>query len=696
MYNYKKIAQQTYDPDSPDEPLDLSEVETVEMEPIEEQEGQNDLPEVTQEDVMSKMEDQTEEIEQQEPEVETEEPEGYPKFPNAFQAARWAKHNKQILRITYRTEKGHVIIRDVEPHGDFYAKTTHRRILVTYDRSIDDIRAFTVDRIQDFKFTGEEFTPRFNFSATRRNYLRRRKRKQRKILPFKRTSMENQIENIVKIASAAEDKGLLKQASALDSISKKMVMTKFAQYVGIQGYWIKNERCWSNCYRQKRATSKKAAQEVWVECQKEYADSINNPKSTWSKYANEVAPLTKFASSNHEKVAGKIIATEKEYFETKVAEKVASGSEYHTAVYNTIQERSDKYAESQIDLATEMLKVADSLYDNGMQKEASDLALEANELMKEAQAGLGSTMGNLWQGVKNVGSFLGGGKEGLGKQRIINILDDIRNFINKKMQSLAQVRNIANTPEGKAKYKEASIQAVNEFIDKLPKSVKQISNMAVKTKDPLIQSMASQAITILNKWKTAMDAKPSLNIFSSLSSELSTMMSGASGTPANSVGYGAKTPAGAGAGAGAGASGTGSTTDPAVASSAATTPPTTTFEGLIEEIKKLKDPAQIQQIQAALSSIPKMPENVSAPDQTPAKTEMNLPQGTTEQNTNIAGPSTGWDQNSAYNFPQGNANQNVSLPGDVPPSDKKTKKVKSYQEEKSGQPIAKTFFKLIK
>jgi len=75
---------------------------------------------------------------------------------------------------------------------------------------------------------------------------------------------------------------------------------------------------------------------------------------------------------------------------------------------------------------------------------------------------------------------------------------------------------------------------------------------------------------------------------------------------------------------------------------------------------------------------------------------MNLPQGTTEQNTNIAGPSTGWDQNSAYNFPQGNANQNVSLPGDVPPSDKKTKKVKSYQEEKSGQPIAKTFFKLIK
>ncbi len=43
-------------------------------------------------------------------------------------------------------------------------------------------------------------------------------------------------------------------------------LVKTAQYVGSQGYWVANSRCWGKCYREKRATSPKlSAQEVWTD-----------------------------------------------------------------------------------------------------------------------------------------------------------------------------------------------------------------------------------------------------------------------------------------------------------------------------------------------------------------------------------------------------------------------------------------------
>jgi len=188
--NYLKIieAQMLYNPDNPEEPIELYDSETFDIEMP--QEDIQDLPTITQEEAMSKGVDDEEEVEIEElPEIDETETVDYPAFPSVFQALRWAKHNKETIRIEYRCKSGRTINRDVEPHGDFYAKTTHRRIFVTFDEQVNDVRSFIGSNISDYVFTGQKFDPKFNFSVERRNYMRRQRRKRNKknIMPFKRT-----------------------------------------------------------------------------------------------------------------------------------------------------------------------------------------------------------------------------------------------------------------------------------------------------------------------------------------------------------------------------------------------------------------------------------------------------------------------------------------------------------------------------
>ena len=189
--NYlKKIeAQLLYDPDSPDEPLDMYDAQTFDIEMpeddmVEDDMVEGDLPILTPEEAMGKMEEE-EASEAELPEIDEEKIQEYPAFPSVFQALRWAKHNKEVIRIEYTCKSGRAITRDVEPHGDFYARTTHRRIFVTFDEQIGDVRSFIGSNISNYIFTGQTFEPKFNFSTERRNYMRRQRR--RNIQPFKRT-----------------------------------------------------------------------------------------------------------------------------------------------------------------------------------------------------------------------------------------------------------------------------------------------------------------------------------------------------------------------------------------------------------------------------------------------------------------------------------------------------------------------------
>jgi uncharacterized protein len=94
---------------------------------------------------------------EQKPEPEQD----YPQFNNAFDATEWAQQNGEMMRISYQTQHGSNIVRDVEPHGQFYADTTARQILVTFDATVGDIRAFILKNIRSFAFTGERFEPKF-------------------------------------------------------------------------------------------------------------------------------------------------------------------------------------------------------------------------------------------------------------------------------------------------------------------------------------------------------------------------------------------------------------------------------------------------------------------------------------------------------------------------------------------------------
>jgi len=117
-----------------------------------------------------------------------EEPKGFPEFGSIFQAIRWAKTNHQIVRINYRTLRGNIIVRDIEPHGDFFAQTTHRRSTAVWDDTIGDIRTYILDNIipsssfpKGYVFIGKTFSPKFNFSRQRKNLKRRnREKKMRK------------------------------------------------------------------------------------------------------------------------------------------------------------------------------------------------------------------------------------------------------------------------------------------------------------------------------------------------------------------------------------------------------------------------------------------------------------------------------------------------------------------------------------
>lgn len=94
--------------------------------------------------------------------------EAHPHFDNVYDAVdEYAKPEfsnnfvGKTMRIQYTTKSGHSISRDVEPHGTFHADSTGNEILVTYDRTVGDIRAFIMQNIQAFAFLSDKFEPKF-------------------------------------------------------------------------------------------------------------------------------------------------------------------------------------------------------------------------------------------------------------------------------------------------------------------------------------------------------------------------------------------------------------------------------------------------------------------------------------------------------------------------------------------------------
>jgi len=65
------------------------------------------------------------------------------------------------IKIWYKTKAGRNIERIIEPHDFFTAKSTGNKIIVSYDRTVGDIRAFIVNNILWIDVLKDEFSPKF-------------------------------------------------------------------------------------------------------------------------------------------------------------------------------------------------------------------------------------------------------------------------------------------------------------------------------------------------------------------------------------------------------------------------------------------------------------------------------------------------------------------------------------------------------
>lgn len=183
--------------------------------------------------------------------------------------------------------------------------------------------------------------------------------------------MDQIISELAAIANDLDGKGFSKLADSVDGIANIALDIKVAQYVGIQGYWIRNTRCWGNCLRQKKTSSpEKPSQEIWATCHKEYLESLGSPDSTWDKYAAGTSGLIKSASARSDFDNA---------FKKKIEVKVSAGADLRSAVVASMDEQGSENFGRLIDASSQLVKMADEL---------SSTDLDMSLRLAEAASGL--------------------------------------------------------------------------------------------------------------------------------------------------------------------------------------------------------------------------------------------------------------------------------------------------------------------
>jgi len=190
------------------------------------------------------------------------------------------------------------------------------------------------------------------------------------------------IEKITQVANKLDELGKKETADAIDKVAGNLVLLKTAQYVGVQGYWIRNTRCWMNCYRQKRASNPgTSAQEVWTECHDEYQKSLNDPKSGWEKYAEGQKALKKFSS----KAAQKYIKRESDGFEKYLKKKAENSMDIPLLLKIAVQKREAEFETEVHHDIQYLLNVAKLLKERGHKELAENLANASGEIVKSME-----------------------------------------------------------------------------------------------------------------------------------------------------------------------------------------------------------------------------------------------------------------------------------------------------------------------
>lgn len=282
--------------------------------------------------------------------------------------------------------------------------------------------------------------------------------------------MDNVIKLLVEAAEDLDSCGLKSIADKVDKLANKTLDIKTAQYVGIQGYAVRNSRCWGNCYRQKRASNpSKSAQQVWVECHKEYIDSLNNDGSKWDKYAGDQSKI-KIGSEMYlylQKTNKKIA--------NKVDDKISEGLDIGSAVYSSIEEVANESSDSLILASNEALDIASKLFSKP--KIAEKLTKAAEEMVREA--GFMDFFRGVGQGVSNFSSNIN--YTGQLKSMVTNMSNNYQQMSNAKAsfnsyyqqfisnvnsvrKDLDSVRKDSNSTPQQKQQSEAALQALSGML----------------------------------------------------------------------------------------------------------------------------------------------------------------------------------------------------------------------------------------
>lgn len=107
-------------------------------------------------------------------------------------------------------------------------------------------------------------------------------------------------EHLIELADMLDAEGKTACVDAVETLIKEASIEKLAQYVGVIGYVLKQNRAIANCIRKKRVAQDGPMQEVVLDCLSEYQDGQQYDNDEWtSKYAEVIAQQPTLFSESH-------------------------------------------------------------------------------------------------------------------------------------------------------------------------------------------------------------------------------------------------------------------------------------------------------------------------------------------------------------------------------------------------------------
>lgn len=207
--------------------------------------------------------------------------------------------------------------------------------------------------------------------------------------------MNDDIIKIIDLADRATNKGQHDLARKLDIYAQYLMQIRVAQHAISQGYAERNNKCWLNCYRIKKANNSNiSANDAWQSCYVEYKNSINSDGSAWDHYA---------ATNNTIKISSKDsnIVDYHRKFARSIGDKIASGATIAFAVNDSLHDMDAFLAKEVLLIGKNLGKLA-TRTDDAYAKDIQDIS---DTLQKHSQgilSGLGKMIGNVGRSIVNL------------------------------------------------------------------------------------------------------------------------------------------------------------------------------------------------------------------------------------------------------------------------------------------------------